>query len=279
MAKIKAVKKRAGKVISLGIQKGGVGKTSTSCLIGAILSMIHGYKVLICDCDTQGNSTFFLTRRSIYDYTGNTVLEAILDGNAEPYIVKVNENLHILPSEDRLSDLEEFVFVDWRDQPGNNLKYKNFEHLNFLKNIIDPLREQYDFILLDLPPNPGLMTRMGMIASDYAMVLMSCDILCYEAVSRYLAILKGVQARFNAKLRVLGIIPSLIDSRAGIDSGFLTKARNEYGDWIFDTIINRKTKIKEFAALGISARTKADRDALAMYEDLVKEMLERANKY
>jgi len=272
-------KKRLGHIISSGIQKGGVGKTSSTCLNGAILSMMHGYKVLIVDCDTQGNSTFFLTRRSIYDYTGNTTLEAILDGNADPYIIKVNDNIHILPSEDRLSDLEEFIFVDWRDTPGNQRKYEKFEHLYMLKKILDPLREQYDFIILDLPPNPGLMTRMGLVASDFAMILMSCDILCYEAVSRYLSILQGVQHNFNSNLRLLGIAPSIIDSRAGVDTGFLAKARSEYGEWVFDTVIQRKTKVKEFAALGISSRTKAEREALSQYEDLVKEMLERVNKF
>ncbi len=273
------VKKRLGYIVSNGIQKGGVGKTTTTCLESAILSIVYGYKVLVVDLDPQGNSTFFLTRRSIYDYTGNTILEAVLDENAKQYIVKVNENLHILPSEDRLSDLEEFVFVDWRDQKGNQERYEKFEHLYMLKNILDPLREEYDFIILDLPPNPGLMTRMGLVASDFAMVLMSCDMLCYEAVSRYLAILHGVQSKFNKTLRLLGIAPSIIDSRAGVDTGFLAKARTEYGDWVFNTVTQRKTKVKEFAALGISSRTKADREALAQYEELVKEMLDRVNKF
>lgn len=268
-------KKRYAKVITLGLQKGGVGKSSTTSILATIAS--KDKKVLVIDGDSQGNQTFILTRKSIYDFTDKTTLEGIAYGDVTPYIYEVTDNLHIVPAEDRLSDLEDYVYVDWRDE--NKGLYEQFVHLYMLKNAIEKVRDKYDYIFIDLPPNPGLMTRMGLVASDYALVIMSCDVLAYEAVSRYLAILQGVKQRFNKDLLLLGIVPTLIDGRAGIDTGFLDKAKEEYGDWVFTNEIRRNVKIKEFAALGISNKYADERRATQQYENIFKEMIKRVNKF
>lgn len=271
-------KEKRAKIISFGIQKGGVGKTSTSCLVAHILAEKKKKKVLLIDIDSQGNSTFFLTRRSIYDFEHYTTLELIA-GVRDPHecIVKVTENLHILPAEDHLSDLELYVYVDWRDE--NRHLFEKDVHLQMLKSKIEPLRKEYDYIILDLPPSTGLATRMGLVASDYAVVLMSCDMLCYEAVKRYFGFSNGIQKGYNPDLRILGIVPSLFNSRYGINQGFLQKANDEYDAMVFDATIQAKVKIQEFAAEGISMRTKKDMDALGQYIDLVEEVLARVDIY
>lgn len=262
-------------IISFGLQKGGVGKSSTTSMIATIAA--RDKKVLVIDGDSQGNVTFILTRKSPYDFTDKTILEGIAYGDVAPYIYEISDNLHIVPAEDRLSDLEDYVYVDWRDE--NKGLYEKFMHLYMLQTALKSVIYKYDYIFIDLPPNPGLMTRMGLVASDYALVIMSCDVLAYEAVSRYLAILQGTKRRFSSKLILLGIIPTLIDGRAGIDTGFLDKAKAEYGDWIFESEIRRNVKIKEFAALGISDRYADERKATAQYESIYKEIVERVSKF
>ena len=263
-------------VISIGCQKGGVSKSTLSALTAWLMARA-GKKTLLIDCDSQGNGSFLITRQNIYDFTGRTTLDAILEKGFKPYVLELSEKLHVVPAEDSLSDLEEFVYIDWRDE--NPALYKQFGHLYLLRQALQDVKDDYDYIILDLPPSPRLMTRMGLVASDYAAVVMSCDMLCYEAVSRYLSILKGVQSRFNRDLRLLGIVPSLIDSRAGIDEGFLEKARREYEDWVFKTTLRRNIKIKEFAATGFSDKYAVERKALEPYESLMKEMMSRVRKF
>ena len=272
-------KEKNAKIISFGIQKGGVGKTTTSSIITYILAEKMKKKVLLVDVDSQGNSTFFLSRKSIYDFEERTTLE-LISGYKEAHecIFEVSKNIHIVPCEDRMSDLEEYVYIEWRDE--NKYLFSQYKHLQMLKDKLEPLRKEYDYIILDLPPSTGLATRMGLVASDYAVVLMSCDMLCYEAVKRYFGFERGIVSNgFNPNLRILGILPSLINSRYGINQGFLQKANEEYDAMVFDAIIQAKVKIQEFAAEGISMRRKEDRDALEQYVEVVKEVLARVDIY
>jgi chromosome partitioning protein len=270
---------RMAKIISFGVQKGGIGKTSTSSIAAYILSEKFKKKVLLVDADSQGNSTFFLTRRSIYDFENFTTLELIAGAkDTHECIVEVSKNLHVIPAEDHLSDLEEYVYIDWRDEHKH--LFDKYMHYELLKNKLEPLRTEYDYIILDLPPSTGLATRMGLVASDYAVVLMSCDMLCYEAVKRYFGFANGiVQNGFNSELKILGIVPSLINSRYGINQGFLARANEEYDAMVFDSTIQSRVRIQEFAAEGLSMKRKEDRDALRQYIDLVKEMLARVEIY
>lgn len=272
-------KEKNAKIISFGIQKGGVGKTTTSSIVTYILAEKMKKKVLHVDVDSQGNSTFFLTRRSIYDFENHTILE-LISGYKEAHecIIEVSKNIHVVPAEDHMSDLEEYVYIEWRD--NNKHLFDRYQHLQMLKDKLEPLRKEYDYIILDLPPSTGLATRMGLVASDYAVVLMSCDMLCYEAVKRYFGFERGIVSRgFNPNLRILGILPSLINSRYGINQGFLQKANEEYDAIVFDSIIQAKVKIQEFAAVGISMKRKEDREALEQYVEVVKEVLARVEIY
>jgi chromosome partitioning protein len=268
--------KSRARVVSIGCQKGGVSKSTISAITAWLLERA-GKKVLLIDCDSQGNGSYLLHRQNIYDFVGNTTLEAILDRGFKPRVVQVSENLHVVPAEDSLSDIEQWIYVGWRDTYPE--AYKNSRHLTLLRDALYDVRAEYDFIILDLPPSPGLLTQMGLVASDYAMVVMACDMLCYEAVFRYLGILKSVQSGFNPNLRLLGIVPSLIDSRAGLDEGFLMKAREEYQDFMFDTVLRRNIKIKEFAATGISDKYAGERRALVPYAKLLEEMMVRVGKF
>jgi len=268
--------KSRARVISFGCQKGGVSKSTISAIIAWLLARA-GKKVLLIDCDSQGNGSYLLHRQNIYDFFGSTTLEAILDRGFKPRVVEISENLHVVPAEDSLSDIEQWIYVGWRDSYPE--AYENGRHLALLREALYDVRAEYDFIFLDLPPSPGLLTQMGLVASDYATVVMACDMLCYEAVFRYIGILKSVQSDFNPSLRLLGIVPSLIDSRAGLDEGFLAKAREEYQDFIFDTVLRRNIKIKEFAATGISDKYVSERRALVPYEKLLEEMIIRVGKF
>ena len=248
------------KVISFGIQKGGVGKTTTTCITSFILS--RDYKVLAIDMDSQGNLTDILTRRDIYQFEDKTVLDAINDEDASPYIVEVTPNLHVLPADDLLATM---------DRRMNNAADR------FLK-VIAKLRNNYDFILIDCPPNLGSQTTISLLACDYSLILLQSEPLCFKALDRYLKLLETVKLNGNPKLNVLGILTTMLDSRAALDSTIIEQAREDYEEWVFNVTIKRRAKLKEFTITGISDATSEDRKALQLYEEFVKEMLIRCEQ-
>lgn len=254
-----------GVTISFGIQKGGCGKTTTAAMTSYLLS--KKAKVLAVDFDSQGNLTQFLTQRGIYDFTQKTVLEAITDKNPIPYIYEINENLHILPAEDRLATFSRYLYREYKGNPTT-----------LLKETLAVVKDNYDYITIDLPPNLGDQTINALTASDYAVVMLQSEPFCYDALDRYLETLQHVQEMTNPNLVLAGILTTLLDSRTTIDTSVLEKARGDYEDVVFDTVIKRRSRIKEFCLEGIKDTTKADRDALKPYAEFTKELMKRVQE-
>lgn len=254
-----------GTIISFGNRKGGVGKSTTVGIVSFLIAKKH--KVLAVDFDGQGNLTQMLTQKSPYDYRGKTAYEACLNKNPLPYIVKLSSKLHLLPAEDLLDNLPRYLYREYNGIPENLLR----ETLNII-------RDDYGYILIDLPPNTGDCTLNGLSASDYAVVLLQSEPFCLDALDRYIfSTLKLVQKNRNQSLRLLGILTTMID-RTSLSSIILEKARKDWEEYVFDTVIKRKSKIKEFSITGISDRTKADRQALKEYQNFTKELISRVQK-
>lgn len=254
-----------GITISFGIQKGGVGKTTTTAITAYLLSQES--TVLAVDFDSQGNLTQFLTQQNIYDFTENTILEAVKEKNAIPYIHPISENLHILPAEDLLATFSRYIYQSYKGDPAQ-----------LLRETLDPIKDQYDYILVDLPPNLGDQTINGLTASDYAVVMLQSEPFCYDALDRYLETLALIQQKTNPNITLLGILTSMMDTRTTIDAAIIEKSREDYDDVVFETIIKRRSRIKEFTISGIQDKTKADRDALDTYYNFVKELKQRVKE-
>lgn len=257
-----------GYVLSIGTHKGGVGKSSTTSTLAWLFAR-QGKKVLVCDYDPQGNATFILTQRNIYDFADHTIFEAIKEQNARPYIQKLTENLHILTAEDLLALLPRWLYTEYAKT--------HHDLLLVLKNILDPIKSEYDWILIDLPPQLGDITITGIAASDFAVPLLESSVLCYDALDRYLETLEHVQDRVPT-LRLLGIVPTMVDSRATLDASVIERARSDYGDAVFDTVIKRRVRVKEWTVTGIKDDAREDREALQMYENLLEEVVARVRQ-
>ncbi|PHF04983.1 ParA family protein [Bacillus sp. AC79A.1] len=254
-----------GKIISFGIQKGGVGKTTTTAITSFLLS--QDSKVLAVDFDSQGNLTNFLTQQNIYDFTEKTVLQALKDKDPRPYIHEITDNLHILTAEDFLSTLPSYLYREYKGKTAF-----------LLKETLEVIKDKYDYILIDLPPNLGDHTVNGLTASDYAVVILQSEPFCYDALDRYLEFLTGVQANTNPDLQLSGILCSMLDGRASLDASILERAKGEYEEIVFDSIIRRRSKIKEYTIEGLKINTKKDRDTLQQYIAFVKELKERVEE-
>jgi chromosome partitioning protein len=255
-----------GVTIAFGIQKGGVGKTTTSAITSYLLSR-EGRKVLAVDFDSQGNLTQFLSMRNIYDFTKQTVLEALKEQDARPYIHHITENLHLLPAEDFLS-----TFPAWlRDS------YRGKGNLNtVLRETLATVKDQYDYIIIDMPPNLGDHTINGLTAADYAVVMLQSEKFCYDALDRYLEFLiDGIKANTNPDIVLAGILATMNDSRTALDNSILEQAREEYQDLMFQAVIKRRSRIKEYTVTGLQDHTRADKEALDQYYEFIEELKKR----
>lgn len=247
------------------IQKGGSGKTTISGVFSYLLAKKN--RVLAVDMDSQGNLTEWLTQRDIYDFTENTVFQALVGLNARKYIYKINDNLDILPAEDYLA-----YFSKWLYQA--DIK----EPLMRLKQMLAKVENNYDYIIIDCPPNIGEHTLNALNAADYAIIPVECGRFCYSALDRVMGLIEGgIQENYNKDLKVAGILVNIMDSRLSADDTILQKVKQKYGDLVFNTLLYRRSKIKEWHLLGISEATTADRMALKMYKNALNEMMGRIN--
>ncbi|MGV2887623.1 ParA family protein [Paenibacillus taichungensis] len=256
-----------GTTISIGVQKGGVGKSSTTCITSFLLAE-KGYKVLTVDFDSQGNTTQILSKRDIYSFEDKTVLNAIIDLDPQKYIINVRENLDLLPADDILSTL------------GNQMGAVTPKRYvpTSLKETLDLVKDNYDFIIIDTPPNLGDLSVSALAASDYVVVMLQSEPLCFKAIPRYLQLVELIKTRITPTLKLAGILPSMSDTRTRIDTSIIEQAREDYEDWVFETVIKRRNRIKEFSILGIQNSTKEDRDALEQYQQFLGELMNRVKK-
>lgn len=263
------------KVISFGIQKGGVGKTSVTAISAFLISSMRKKRVLCVDFDSQGNLTQFLTQKTPYEFTKQTVFEACKALNARPYVHEINDNLHLLPAEDFLSQFGRFLYTEYAvNLPNRRSGDANALSL-VLRDTLDSVRDQYDYILIDLPPNLGEQTINGMAASDCAVVMFQCEPFCYDALDRYLETLESVIERISPTTALTGILTSIIDQRTALGQYIMKEARENYGEILFDTVITRRARIPEMSFEGIQMSTARDREVMKMYISFVEELIQR----
>lgn len=248
--------------IAYGIQKGGVGK-STSCAITSYL-LAQSSKVLAVDFDSQGNLTELLTQQDIYNFTKQTVFEAVKEENAQPYIHPIHDKLDILPAEDFLSGFSRYIFTQYKGEDPNFI----------LRNTLDTIRKQYDYILIDLPPNLGEQTTNGLCASDFVVAMLQAEPFCYSALDRFLEYVEAVKEKKNPNIKA-SILTSMVQRNRALDITIVERVKKQYGKLVFTPIIKRRSRINEFCVEGITTRTKKDIDALEQYFDFIKELKER----
>ena len=251
------------KRVMVAIQKGGVGKTVSTVLTSEILASA-GYKVLLVDLDSQGNATQMVTQKSIYENSGNTVLEAIKEKRPDRYIIHAKENLDLLPADDMLVTFSRYIYTEKVQNP-----------IRELDNTLSLIDSDYDFILMDCPPNLGDLVLNAIVCSDYIIIPVMSDALGMDALDRFVENIHEAQEKGHTKAEIAGIIFTCRDMRNALERSVEESIRSQYGSMVFDTVIRRRAKIKEFALTGTSMRYKKEAEALEDYIELVKEMIER----
>jgi chromosome partitioning protein len=248
-------------VISVGIQKGGCGKSTTASVLAYELSQT--YKVLAVDMDGQGNLTQVLTGvDDIYEFDENTVYEAIINENPIGLITSITDNLHILAGDEAINTLCPYFYKE----DGLNGKYHNV-----LRNTLEKVADDYDYIIIDNPPQLGELSLISLTASDFVLILFETSKFCYNSLKSYLNTIDTVVERVNPNLKKLGILRSLTDKRRTDNKYYSKLIEKEYPKSCFKSIIHRVAVIGRIPALGFLNNPEI-KHVMKEYRPLLKEV-------
>ena len=248
-----------GKIISVANQKGGVGKTTTSVSLSAILAK-KGKKILMIDMDPQGNGTSGLgidknVKFSVYDVI-------IDDVEIENTIKKTEiENLDVCPSNINLAGAEvELVDMEEREQR--------------LKSKLDKIKEKYDYIIIDCPPSLGLVTLNAFTASDSVLIPVQCEYYALEGLGQLINTINLVKKHLNKSLYIEGALLTMYDARTNLSNQVVKEVKRYFEDKVYKVVIPRNVKLSEAPSYGmpITLYDKRSKGAKC-YEKLAKEFL------
>ena len=226
------------KIIALANQKGGVGKTTSSINLAASLAVLE-YKTLLVDADPQANATSGIgfDPRNVK----NSIYECIIN-DVDPHeaIIKTDTpNLDLLPAHIDLVGAEiEMINLD-------NREYK-------MQGVFNKIRDEYDFIIIDCSPSLGLITINALTAADSVIIPVQCEYFALEGLGKLLNTVKIVQNRLNPQLEIEGILLTMYDVRLRLSNQVVEEVRTHFEDMVFDTIIQRNTRLSEAPSFGVS---------------------------
>jgi chromosome partitioning protein len=251
-----------GQIIACANQKGGVGKTTTVVSLAAYLAR-SGEQVLVIDLDPQGNATsgFGIDRSAV----AATLFDVILgDAPIESVILPtVVEGCWIAPASVALAGAEvELTNMDQRERR--------------LSRVLAPIRDRYDYILMDCPPSLGLLTVNALTVADSVLVPTQCEYYALEGLSQLIATLNLVRENLNPGLAIKGVVLTMFDARTKLSADVATEVRRHLGDAVFDTVIPRSVRLSEAPSFGLPIPLyRGDSRGAVAYAELAAEVRRR----
>lgn len=264
----------AAQSIIFGQQKGGVGKTTDTCMAALVSSLLMQFRTCVIDTDLQGNATSFLTKTFSVEEIPQTLMAALENGNLKPSIINLTENLDLIPAGYDMRLFSEFLTENF-----NNINDKTF----YLKKLIDEIKGDYDFIFIDIPPSTDLKVDNAMVACDYLVVVQETQQFSFEGSQRL--IFDYVQTLVDdfgdqVPIQIAGILPALLQQKRPMHQKLVEETIQTFGrDNVFNTIIQNHARLEWYPRLGFQFEDYHDKKMIALFADIFLELLERINLY
>jgi chromosome partitioning protein len=253
-----------GKVIAIANQKGGVGKTTTAINLAASLAVLE-HRVLLIDADPQANATSGVgfdvrnVKTSIY--------ECVVD-DVDPKSIILNTNtpnFDLLPSH-----------IDLVGAEIEMLNLPNRERV--LKQVIDKVSNEYDFILIDCSPSLGLITVNALTAANSVIIPVQCEYFALEGLGKLLNTIKIIQNRLNPELQIEGFLLTMFDSRLNLSNQVYDEVKRHFQEMVFETVITRNIRLSEAPSYGVPAiEYDVSSKGAQSYLALARELLQNNN--
>lgn len=252
--------------ITTGIQKGGASKTSTAGIITHFLSE-EGKRVLTCDLDCQGNLTELMSGMPASEFNERTVLQAIIENDATKYVYKVSDRIDLLPADNLLAMLPRHLY--------QKFGFSDISIYTQLRAILEPIKEKYDYIIIDTPPALSEHTVNALVASDFVVVLYESSQWCYSAIPNFMGTVE-LARQLNPSIQVAGILRTLNDIRRFDSKSFNEMIEEEYPELVFQTMIKRKAATGRISLYGFENNSELA-EAIDQYKPFYQELMERVH--
>lgn len=247
-------------VITVFNQKGGVGKSTTVINLSSALAL-RGKRTLIIDMDPQGNSTSGL---GVYEFK-NMIYDFLIDEKVDSIYKTGFSKLDIIPSNG------EFAGVEIELARCEDWQFK-------LKKMLDKVKDNYDYVIIDSPPSLGILSMMSLVTSDKILIPVQCEYYALEGVSQLMDTITLVKDNFNPELNILGIVMSMYDGRTNLSNQVVEEVEKFFKDKVFKTYIPRNVRLAEAPSFGMNIFDYDSKSKGAKaYIDLAKEVIGEVN--
>ena len=283
--------------ILYGNMKGGVGKTTNSVMTAYQLAKL-GYKTLVCDLDPQANATQLLRRTYGLQHGSDlqidkTMMVALMDENIKPAIVNIMDNLYLLPSSEDFKNYPDFLEMKFmldkeKIQAGDSntlqseMSKVKEQRIAYFVQQLAKVRDEYDFIIIDVPPTLSIFTDSAIYATDFVIIVLQTQQRSLDGAETFFEYLQQMYNDYaNVDFDILGVLAVLLKNNAGLDSQILKDADTDFGkDMLFDQIIRHMERLKRYDRTGIAEKglTKYDMHDTRLhyiYNTLTKEIVSR----
>ncbi|MBM6940775.1 ParA family protein [Limosilactobacillus coleohominis] len=283
--------------ILYGNMKGGVGKTTNSVMTAYQLAKL-GYKTLVCDLDPQANATQLLRRTYGLQHgtelqIDKTMMVALTEENIKPAIVNIMNNLYLLPSSEDFKNYPDFLEMKFmldkeRIESGDSTTLQSEmskvkeQRISYFAQQLAKIRDEYDFVIIDVPPTLSIFTDSAIYATDYVIIVLQTQQRSLDGAETFFEYLQQMYNDYaNVDFDILGVLAVLLKNNVGLDNQILEDAETDFGkDMVFNQIIRHMERLKRYDRTGIAEKglTKYDMHDTRVhyiYNNLTKEILAR----
>lgn len=283
--------------ILYGNMKGGVGKTTNSVMTAYQLAKL-GYKTLVCDLDPQANATQLLRRTYGLQHgtdlqIGKTMMVALTEENIKPAIVNIMDNLYLLPSSEDFKNYPDFLEMKFmldkeKIESGDSTTLQSEmskvkeQRISYFAQQLAKVRDEYDFVIIDVPPTLSVFTDSAIYATDYVIIVLQTQQRSLDGAETFFEYLQQMYNDYaNIDFDILGVLAVLLKNNVGLDNQILKDAETDFGkDMLFNQIIRHMERLKRYDRTGIAEKglTKYDMHDTRLhyiYNTLTKEIVAR----